>query len=343
MADLILVVEDDPRLGPVLLRFLQREGYTPELVTTGEQALEHVARQRPDLILLDLKLAGDMDGDEVCRRLKDDERTALIPVTVLTASHESEARKRAIEAGADSYLTKPFEYSTLRARLRTHLRIKRLTDQLESTESVIFAMARWVEVKDPYTEGHLRRIAGYSERIARAMGLPAAQVRTIRHAGILHDIGKIGVRESILRKPGPLDPEEQAELRRHAAHGAAIVAPMRFATEVSPIILSHHEHWDGTGYPNGISGVEIPVGARIIAVVDAWDAMTTDRPYRRSLGEAESVRRLRAGSGSQWDPAVVAKLLELLATGELRPAELPDNGAAPADETVPAEPETEAA
>ncbi len=322
MADLILVVEDDPRLGPVLVRFLQREGYTPTLVPSGEQALASVARQRPDLILLDLKLAGAMTGDEVCRRLKDDEHTALIPVTVLTATCESEARQRAMEAGADSYLTKPFEYSTLRARLRSQLRIKRLTDQLESTERVIFAMARWVEIKDPYTEGHLRRIAGYSERIAQAMGLPPTLVRTIRYAGILHDIGKIGVSESILRKPGPLDPDEQAELRRHAEHGAEIVAPMRFAAEVSPIILAHHEHWDGSGYPQGLQGEAIPIGARIIAVVDAWDAMTTDRPYRRSLGETESIRRLKAGSGSQWDPRVVERFLQLLAAGELEPADL---------------------
>jgi putative two-component system response regulator len=343
MADTILVVEDDPRLGTVLLRFLEREGYTPALVTTGELALECVAHERPDLILLDLKLAGDMDGDEVCRRLKDDERTALIPVTVLTASHEAEARKRAIEAGADSYLTKPFEYGTLRARLRTQMRIKRLTDQLESTESVIFAMARWVEVKDPYTEGHLRRIAGYSERIAAALGLPPEQVRTIRYAGILHDIGKIGVRESILRKPGPLDPDEQLELRRHAEQGAAIVAPMRFSAEVSPIILAHHEHWDGAGYPRGISGESIPVGARIISVVDAWDAMTTDRPYRRSLGQEEAVRRLKAGAGSQWDPAVVDCFLELLEAGALEPAELPDTGPAFPPEPVAADPDERAA
>jgi putative two-component system response regulator len=334
MTDTILVVEDDPRLGTVLLRFLEREGYTPTLVATGELALEHVQHGHPDLILLDLKLAGEMDGDEVCRRLKEDERTALIPVTVLTASHEAEARKRAIEAGADSYLTKPFEYGTLRARLRSQMRIKRLTDQLESTESVIFAMARWVEIKDPYTEGHLRRIAGYSERTAIALGLSAAQVRTIRYAGILHDIGKIGVREAILRKPGPLDPEEEAELRRHAEHGAEIVAPLRFAAEVSPIILAHHEHWDGKGYPFGIRGEEIPIGARIISVVDAWDAMTTDRPYRRSLGRAEATRRLKAGAGSQWDPAVVDCFLELVASGELDGAELPETGPPPSAEAL---------
>ena len=326
MPDTILVVEDDSRLGPVLLRFLGREGYTPTLTTSGEDALRLVASLKPDLILLDVRLGGELDGFEVCRMLKEDERTALIPITILTAMPEDEVHQLAMEAGADSFLTKPFEYGTLRARLRTQLRVKRLTDQLESTESVIFAMARWVEVKDPYTEGHLRRIAGYSERIASALGLSPAQVRTIRYAGILHDIGKIGVSEAILRKPGPLDPAEQAELRKHAEHGAAIVAPMRFAADVSPIIRAHHEHWDGLGYPRGLAGDQIPIGARIISVVDAWDAMTTDRPYRRSLGNEEALRRLNAGSGTQWDPQVVAMFIALLAAGHLEPADLPGSG-----------------
>jgi putative two-component system response regulator len=178
-------------------------------------------------------------------------------------------------------------------------------------------------VKDPYTEGHLRRIAGYGAQIAAALGLGPDEVRTVRRAGILHDIGKIGVSESILQKPGPLDPDEQVELRRHAEHGAAIVAPLGFAAEVAPIILAHHEHWDGRGYPRGIAGDEIPIGARIIAVVDAWDAMTTDRPYRRSLGDAEAIRRLRAGSGTQWDPRVVETFLTLQGAGKLELAELP--------------------
>jgi putative two-component system response regulator len=323
MPDRILVVEDDLRLRAVLLRFLAREGYEATPAGTGEEALRLVGETMPDLVLLEVMLPGEMDGFTVCRRLKEDERTALIPVTILTRLSDAEARRRGIEAGADDFLTKPFEYGLLRARLRTQLRIKRLTDQLESTEIVIFSMARWVEVKDPYTEGHLRRIAGFSAQIAETLGLGADHVRTIRYAGILHDIGKIGVRESILRKPGPLDPEEQAELRRHAEHGASIVAPMRFASAVAPIIFAHHEHWDGRGYPRGIAGEAIPIGARIIAVVDAWDAMTTDRPYRPALDEAEALRRLRAGSGSQWDPRVVDTFLALLAAGELRQADLP--------------------
>ena len=323
MPDRILVVDDDPQLRAVLLRFLEREGYEPTPAESGEEALQRVAETLPDLVLLDVMLPGELNGFDVCRRLKEDPRTALIPVTILTGLSDAEARQSGIEAGADDFIHKPFEYPLLRARLRTQLRIKRLTDQLESTEMVIFSMARWVEVKDPYTEGHLKRIAGYGALVAEALGLSPDDVRTVRYAGILHDIGKIGVRESILRKPGKLDSKEQEELRRHAEYGAEIVAPMRFANEVAPIIFSHHEHWDGRGYPRGLAGEAIPVGARIIAVVDAWDAMTTDRPYRPSLGETEALRRLRNGAGNQWDPKVVETFVALLQAGRLGCAELP--------------------
>ena len=326
MSERILVVDDDPHARRTLERFLQREGYDPRLAASGEEALDEIARERPDLVLLDVGLHG-LDGFAVCRRIKLDPATALIPVTIITGRLESEARTCGIEAGADDFLTKPLEFPMLRARLRTQLRLKRLTDALESTETVIYSMARWVEIKDPYTEGHLRRIAGFSELTARALGLSPAEVRIVRCAGILHDIGKIGVHDSILGKPGPLDPDEERELRRHTEYGAAIVQPMRFAAEVAPIILGHHEHWDGSGYPNRLAGDEIPLGARIIAVVDAWDAMTSDRPYRPSLGEEEALRRLRAGAGTQWDPRVVEVFVQLHLQGRLIPADLLDSEA----------------
>src|SRR6185436_19362469 len=208
MPERILVVDDDPRVRDILSRFLEREGYVTIPAVSGEEALERVADHPPDLVLLDVQLPG-IDGYTVCRVLKENIATALIPVTILSGLQESEARTRGIEAGADDFITKPFEYTLLRARIRTQLRIKRLTDQLESTERVVFSMARWVEIKDPYTEGHLRRIAGYSEQTALALGLPAEQARVVRYAGVLHDIGKIGVREELLSKPGPLTLDEQ--------------------------------------------------------------------------------------------------------------------------------------
>lgn len=317
----ILVVDDDVQVRNLLVRFLEDEGYATIVASNGREALAAASRDI-DLIILDVDMPV-MNGFETCRRLKEDERTALIPVTMLTGLDDREARMRGIEAGTDDFLNKPFDQATLRARLRTQLRLKRMTDQLERTETVIFSMARWVEMKDHYTEGHLRRVAGYAEQTARACGLSGDDLVIVRFAGILHDIGKIGVSEAIIAKTGLLSPQEHKALQKHPDYGAEIIAPMRFAARVAPIIRSHHEHWDGRGYPHGLRGEEIPLGARIISVVDAWDAMITDRPYRRSLGEVEATRRLREGSGSQWDPRITELFLTLLAHGDLTPIDLP--------------------
>jgi putative two-component system response regulator len=205
----------------------------------------------------------------------------------------------------------------LRARIRSQLRIKRLTDQLERTESVIFMLALAVEAKDTYTEGHLRRLSSYSEQLAVAIGLSSAQVKAIRFGGLLHDIGKISIDDAILRKPGKLTEEEYAQIKRHPEYGARIIQAMRFAGDVGPIIRHHHERWDGKGYPTGLAGEEIPIGARIVAIVDAYDAMMTDRPYRSSLGLDETMRRMREGRGREWDPVLLDRFIKLIEDGEL--------------------------
>jgi len=312
----ILVVDDDPMIVDVLTRFLSREGYGVITARNGIEALEKVDRYRPDLVLLDVTMP-EMDGFTTCRRLKDDEHTALIPITMLTGLDDREHRTRGIEAGADDFLTKPFEHSILRARIRSQLRLKRLTDQLEHTENVIFMLAQAVEAKDAYTEGHLRRLRSYGEQLAAACGLAPSDVRAVRYGGILHDIGKIGISEAILLKPGPLDDDEIMQIRQHPEIGARIISQMRFAREVGPIILGHHEHWDGSGYPYGLRGEEIPIGARIITIVDAYDAMTTDRPYRKALPLDEVIRRLRKDHGTQFDPNTLDVFLDLLLSGQL--------------------------
>lgn len=309
----ILVVDDDPSVSDVLVRFLERDGYTVTVAHNGRAALERVAHHRPDLILLDVMMP-EMDGFTVCQRLKDDERTALIPITMLTGQDDYEHRRRGIEAGADDFLAKPFEQSILRARIRSQLRLKRLTDQLEHTERVIFTLARAIEAKDSYTEAHLRRMQTYSEMLARACGLDSREVQLIGYAGILHDIGKIGVSESILCKAGPLTPEERLIMCKHPLISEHIIAEMRFAGQIGPVIRAHHEFWNGSGYPDGLEGENIPLGARILAIVDAYDAMTSDRPYRTALGEKEAIVRLRAGSGIQFDPDILAVFLKLLDT-----------------------------
>jgi len=309
-------VDDDPAIRDILVRILQREGYTPITASNGLEALDLVQRELPDLILLDVTMP-ILDGFAVCKRLKDNEQTALIPVTMLTGLDDREHRRRGIEVGADDFLTKPPEQSLLRARLRSQLRIKRLTDQLDRTESVIFMLALAVEAKDAYTEGHLRRLSSYSEQLAVAAQLSHAQVKAIRLGGLLHDIGKISIDDAILGKPTLLTDEEYRHIKRHPEEGARIVAPMRFASEVGPIIMHHHERWDGSGYPHSLRGEDIPIGARIVAIVDAYDAMMTDRPYRDSLGLDETLRRLREGRGREWDPQLLDLFISLIEAGQL--------------------------
>jgi putative two-component system response regulator len=312
----ILIVDDDPAIIDLLVRILSRDGYTTIIARNGLEALECVEREPPDLILLDVTMPL-LDGFAVCQRLKDNEATALIPVTMLTGLDDRENRQRGLEVGTDDFLTKPFDTSLLRARISSQLRLKRLTDQLERTEQVIFMLALAVEAKDAYTEGHLRRLASYSEQLAIAAAIPSNQLKAIRFGGLLHDIGKISIDDAILRKPGKLTADEYEQIKQHPEYGARIIQPMRFASEVGPIIRYHHERWDGQGYPQGLCGEEIPIGARIVAVVDAYDAMMTDRPYRRSLGLAESLRRLQEGQGTQWDPQLVEIFVTMVEHGRL--------------------------
>lgn len=321
----ILVVDDEPAIIDVLSRLLARDGYIIMTARNGAEALETVARQKPDLILLDVMMPV-LDGFAVCQKLKNDEQTALIPITMLTGQDDFEHRKRGMEVGADDFLSKPFEQSMLRARIKSQLRIKRLTDQLEHTENVIFMLAMAIEEKDAYTEGHLRRLRYFSERLAIAVELDDETVYAVRYGGILHDIGKIGVSEIVLTKPEPLTPDERIHMEKHPAIGARIVSQMRFANEVAPIVRHHHERWDGKGYPDGLYNEQIPIGARIVAIADSYDAMTTDRPYRAALGKDEAVRRLCEGSGTQWDAHLVDVFVGLVRNNGLQlPSIEPDN------------------
>ncbi len=316
MSATILAVDDDTRSIETLRRVLEREQYTVRIARSGIEALAEIKQQMPDLVLLDVSMPG-MDGFEVCRRLREHEETQLLPVAMLTGLNDDESRIMGLENGADDFINKPFERPVLLARIRSLLRVRRLTDQLESTERVIFTLAATVEARDPYTEGHLRRLAAYSHALAQEYGCEPRKAQYIRYGGLLHDIGKIGIREAVLQKQGPLTTEEFAEMRRHPEIGAHIVSPLRFATEVGPMVLHHHERWDGQGYPHGLVGENIPLGARIIAVVDSYDAMTTNRPYRQGLPIDEAIRRLREGRGTQWQTELVDLFVGIVQRGEL--------------------------
>jgi putative two-component system response regulator len=307
----ILIVDDSSDMRDSLSKFLRMEGYETITAVDGLNGLYQASRELPDFILLDVSMPG-LNGYETCRRLKQDTRTADIPVTFLTYQSDLADRQQGIEVGASDYLSKPVDFDQLSNHVRSQLRVVQQPRQFETPDSVIFNLAQAAEARDTYTSGHLRRMEYYSKALANAAGLAGDDLLIVRYGAILHDIGKLRISEAILTKPGTLDPDEFATLKRHPEHGAQMISHLRYSRQVAPVVLGHHEKWDGTGYPNRLRGDEIPVGARIVAITDAYDAMTTDRPYRRALGHPEALRRLRARRGMQWDPDLVDLFCSLI-------------------------------
>jgi putative two-component system response regulator len=254
-----------------------------------------------------------MDGYEVCRRIKAMPRGKLLPVVMITGLSQTTHRIMALEAGADDFMSKPVEAAELIARVRSALRLKELYNTLDSAEHVIFSLATAVEARDSFTEAHTQRVGESARLLGSRFGLPEPTLDTLYRGGIIHDIGKIGVADSILHKPGPLDATEVPQMQAHVAIGENIVRPLHSTSGLLPIIRHHHERFDGAGYPDGLRAREIPRVARIVSVCDAFDALVNDRPYRHRRSTEEALAVLRAGAGTQWDPETV----ELLA------AELP--------------------
>jgi len=270
----------------------------------GPTALKAIHSSPPDLVLLDVQMPG-MDGYEVCRRIKANPASRLVPVVMITSLDQTNDRVRALEAGADDYMTKPVDRVELVARVRSALRLKGVYDSLDSAEQVIFALAAAVEAKDPYTEAHTQRVADSARAMGVRLGLTARDLDSLYRGGLIHDIGKIGVPDAILLKPGSLNHEEEVTMHLHPLIGENIVAPLRTGASLLPIIRNHHERYDGAGYPDRLAGSSIPRLARIVAVCDAFDALINDRPYRAAKTVEEAVATLLAGAGSQWDPEVV--------------------------------------
>ncbi|MEX2221683.1 MAG: HD domain-containing phosphohydrolase [Candidatus Rokuibacteriota bacterium] len=308
----ILVVEDELHIRDVLSGLLGTLGYRLLMAASAEQALDTLNVVSPDLVLADVHL-GAMSGIELCARLKADPRYELMPVVILTAVGDLEARVAGLAAGADDFFTKPVEFVELRTRLAALLRVKLLLSQLERAEAVITTLALTIEARDPYTLGHCDRLSRYAVAVGEALGLDQEMVRSLRLGGYLHDLGKIAVPDGILLKPGPLDPIEQERIRAHPGVGSDLVLGLRSMDLVRPIMRHHHEKWDGSGYPDGLKGEGIPLGARIISVVDVFDALHTDRPYKAALPRSEAVSTLiRETDSGYWDPRVVETFLEIL-------------------------------
>jgi putative two-component system response regulator len=279
MYEKILIVDDESGARAALEFLLRREGFEVRDAADGPSAIQECATFRPDLILLDIMMPG-MDGFEVCRHIKATPETRLTPVVLITGLTATEDRIMGINSGADDFLSKPIDLNELLARTRSLLRLKQYTDELENAEAVLFSLAHSIEARDPYTHGHCERLAEMSARTGERLGVPEEQIKALRRAGVVHDIGKVAVPDSILLKPGPLTADEITVMQKHPVVGERICAPLKTFRLVLPIIRHHHEKHDGTGYPDGLSGEEIPLTARILQLSDVYDALTTDRPYK---------------------------------------------------------------
>ena len=281
------------------MSLLTARGLTVPVATCGEDALAFMEREPVDLVLLDVHLPG-VGGLEVCRRLKDDPRTRLTPVVLVTGLDGPEQRIAGIEAGADDFICKPFNLGELRARVTSLLRLKRYTDDLDSAEAIIVSLALTIEARDAYTRGHCDRLAEYASALGRRLNLDADELTALNRGAYLHDIGKIGIPDAVLLKPGPLTPAEYKRMKQHPLIGDRLCGTLRSLAMVRPIVRQHHERLDGSGYPDGLRGDRISLLAQIVSIVDAYDAMTTDRPYRPAQSAEHAYDELIAEAARGW-------------------------------------------
>ena len=333
----VLVVDDTP-LNIDILREALAPAYRVKVATSGARALEIAAQpERPDLILLDIMMPG-MDGYEVLTRLKDDPFTRNIPVLFVTAKDDPEDELRGFALGCADFITKPISAPRVQARVQTHLalhdqslaleaQVQARTVELEATRlEIIQRLGRAAEFRDNETGMHVIRMSRISKLIALELGLPEAEAELLRQAAPMHDVGKIGIPDRVLLKPGKLDAEEWAIMRRHPEIGAGIIGShttplLKLAAQVA---FTHHERWDGTGYPRGLAGEAVPRAARIVAVADVFDALTSVRPYTEAWTVAAAVAHVRAASGQHFEPRVVEAFLACLPRVEAVLAELKD-------------------
>lgn len=316
MTATILVVDDNAANRELLEVYLRAAGYEAAGAEDGQAALEEFSRLHPDLVLLDVQMPG-LDGFEVCARLKNNPETMLTPVVLVTGLSATEDRVRGCEVGADDFLNKPVDRSELLARVRSLLRLKAYTDELDRAETVLFSLARSIEAKDPYTGGHCERLSEYSAALGQRLDLPVEEITALRRAGIVHDIGKVAVPDSILLKKGPLNSQEWEIMRQHPVVGERICAPLKSFRLVLPIIRHHHERQDGSGYPDGLSGSSIPLTARMMQTVDIYDALVTERPYRPALSPEEALVQMRREVALGWSEGALVDEFQAMLNGSL--------------------------
>ncbi|MGH1393405.1 MAG: HD domain-containing phosphohydrolase [Trichormus sp.] len=308
----VLVVDDHSASRITAVALLAMEGYTVIEADSGFIAVELVKQQQPDLILLDVMMPG-MDGFEVCQLLKQDEDTRLIPVIFITALNDRRSRIQGIEVGADDFLTKPFDRVELVARVKSLVRQKRLNEDLDHAEQALFSIARAVESRDPNTGDHCERLVKLVQAFGEYLNLSRSQIRDLSWGGYLHDIGKVGIPDAVLLKQGKLTPEDWAIMKQHVLIGEKICQPLRSMQGVIPIIRHHHERWDGSGYPDGLKGDEIPYIAQVFQVIDIYDALTSERPYKKAFTAEEALCIMLDETESGWrNPKLMQQFAEFI-------------------------------
>lgn len=295
----VLVVDDCQLNVRLLTRLLVRDGHAVRIATNGEEAIEIVTCDPPDLVLMDVMMPRK-DGFQVCRALKRQASTRLIPVVLVTSLQDTRDKIRGLEAGADDFLTKPVNLPELRARVRSLLRLKRYTDDLDSADSVLKLLAETIEARDSYTEGHCRRLASYAVALGRTLGLVDDDLKTLEYGGFLHDIGKIAIPDAVLFKPDALTSSEYEVVKQHTVIGDRLCGGLRSLNRVRGIVRHHHERLDGSGYPDGLRGDAIPLLAQIMGIVDVYDALATARSYKSAFDTERAHEELWGEARRGW-------------------------------------------
>jgi putative two-component system response regulator len=295
----VLVVDDSPTNVALLKELLARDGHTVLTAADGIEALAIVERERPEVVLSDVVMPG-LNGHELCRAIKANLATRLTPVVLVTSLHGREERLKGINAGADEFLIKPVDPPEVCARVRSLMRLKRYTDELDSAEAVIMSLARTVEARDPCTEGHCQRLSKLGAALGTRLGLGAEDISALTRGGVLHDLGKIGIADAVLLKPGILTAAEFEQMKQHTLIGDHLCSELRCLQAVRPIVRHHHERLDGSGYPDGLRGSAVPLLAQIIGVVDVYDALVSERPYHWPIDSDRALEVLRKQAAMGW-------------------------------------------
>ncbi|WP_235526261.1 response regulator [Nostoc piscinale] len=310
----ILVVDDHAASRMTAAALLAMEGYEVIEADSGAAAVMLVTQKQPDLVLLDVMMPG-MDGFEVCQLLKQDEHTRLIPVIFITALNDRRSRIRGIEVGADDFLTKPFDRVELAARVKSLVRQKRLNEDLDHAEQVLFSIARAIESRDPNTGDHCERLVKLGQAFGEYLNLSRSQLRDLMWGGYLHDIGKVGIPDAVLLKNEQLTLEDWEMMQQHVLIGERICQPLRSMQGVIPIIRHHHERWNGSGYPDGLKGNEIPFLAQVFQLIDIYDALTSERPYKRAFTPEEALSVMREETEAGWrNPELMERFTDFIHT-----------------------------